>query len=29
MQAGTLCLGINDWAVGDNGGGFNPTVSGN
>jgi len=26
-EAGTLYLGINDWAVGDNGGGFNVTVS--
>lgn len=27
-EAGTLFLGINDWAVGDNGGGFNVTVTG-
>jgi len=27
-QAGTLFLGINDWGVGDNGGGFNVTVTG-
>lgn len=26
--AGTLYLGINDWGVGDNGGGFNVTVTG-
>lgn len=27
-EAGTLYLGINDWYVGDNGGGFNVTVTG-
>jgi hypothetical protein len=27
-EAGTLFLGINDWIVGDNGGGFNVTVTG-
>ncbi len=27
-EAGTLFLGINDWGVGDNGGGFNVTVTG-